>query len=60
MNTKLKLTKLTVANLDRIRGGDPVCFCVDPPGGCSDEAFRDAGVFTASLVRTQCGATCSG
>jgi hypothetical protein len=59
VNTKLKLTKLTVSNLDRIRGGDPVCFCQVFPGGCSDEAFHDGGIFTATMVKTQCG-PCSG
>ncbi len=27
MNKKLKLTKLTVANLDRVKGGRPECAC---------------------------------
>lgn len=27
MNKKLKLTKLTVANLDRVKGGRPPCAC---------------------------------
>lgn len=26
-NKKLKLTKLTVANLDRVKGGRPPCAC---------------------------------
>jgi hypothetical protein len=58
VNSKLKLTKLTVSNLDRIKGGNAVCLCQVFQGGCSDEAFHDGGVFTATIVKTQC--SCSG
>jgi hypothetical protein len=27
MKKKLKLTKLTIANLDRVKGGAPLCAC---------------------------------
>lgn len=39
MNKKLRLTRLTVANLTRIRAGeDPVCFCPIIPT-LQDEAY---------------------
>lgn len=47
MNKKLKLTKLTVANLERIKGGDdPVCFCQAFGGTIGDEAFNQNGYQT--------------
>ena len=45
MRKKLKLTKLTVANLERVKGGiDPVCLCQVFPGGGTDEAFHHVGI----------------
>jgi len=44
MNKKLKLTKLTVANLDRVKGGRPPCAC---QWTTNDGAFnRDHVTFT--------------
>jgi hypothetical protein len=39
---KLKLTKLTVTNLNRVKGGDgPVCVCQVFPGGGTDQACNE-------------------
>lgn len=54
MNKKLKLTKLTVTNLQRVKGGKPLCACIyPPPGGCQEGAFiRDGGIHT--VIKTAC------
>lgn len=54
MNKKLKLTRLTVANLERVKGGKTLCACLyPPPGGCHEGAnIRDGGVHTA--IKTAC------
>jgi hypothetical protein len=45
---KLKLTRLTVAHLQRVRGGDdPICFCPIIPT-LPDEAFYHNGAPTIS------------
>ncbi len=53
MNKKLKLTKLTVTNLERIKGGDTVCLCQVFPDGSSDEAHQQ--VVSPSQGQSGCG-----
>ncbi len=56
MNTKLKLTKLTVANLNRIKGGINHCAC--PWTFPAVAAFDNAIEHTCdTLVKVQCAAT---
>lgn len=57
MNKKLKLTKLTVANLERVKGGDepPVCLCKILPSGGTDEAGNQIGGPFQTLIKTICG-----
>lgn len=43
MNKKLKLTKLTLIDLNRVKGGDPVCACQVFPGGGTDQACNETG-----------------
>lgn len=55
MKKKLKLNKLTVANLERVKGGfDPVCLCPVPPIGARDEAYYHIGPATTIIVKTAC------
>jgi len=54
MKKKLKLTKLTVANLNRVTGGKPPCYCEADPFGSPNGVFnRDNGT-----VLTICFPTC--
>jgi hypothetical protein len=50
---KLKLTKLTVANLDRLKGGKDHCACQYTAG---DNALNQLG--TASFAVTLCSCNC--
>lgn len=56
MNRKLKLTKLTVANLNRIKGGIAHCGCIWTNPGAA--AFDNAIQHTCdTLIKEQCTAT---
>lgn len=59
MPKKLKLTKLTIANLDRVTGGKPYCYCENDPYGSPNAAFnRDAGTQLTVCVPTCVEPTC--
>jgi hypothetical protein len=62
VSKKLKLTRLTVSNLDRAKGGGVIqCFCVVFPGGGSDQACNENGQpsILETIIKTQCGG-CTG
>lgn len=54
MPKKLKLTKLTIANLDRVTGGRPPCYCEFDPFGSPNAAFNKE----ARTEFTVCFPTC--
>ena len=55
MNKKLKLTKLTIANLERIRGGELPCVCHFTVG---DGAFNRDNPTISCKVCPITGAEC--
>lgn len=55
MKKKLKLTKLTVANLNRIKGGKPKCYC----DFVLNNGQYNQNYWTAP-IRTLCIPTCVG
>lgn len=59
MNKKLKLNKLTVTNLERVKGGtDPVCMCPEPTLGYDQVFYHNGGIPSVSLPITICWDTC--